>query len=86
MWTLTGKPLANGYHRVNIATMRRALVLTDESARHPFRAMLPMGWNAFDEVENRRSWRARFGLDAGDLRQFAANYVACFLAVTVFIA
>ena len=86
MWTLTRMPLAKGYYRVNIANMRRALVLTDESARHPFRASLPMGWKGNEEVENRRPWRVLFGLDASDMRQFAANYVACFLAVTVFIA
>ncbi len=66
--------------------MRRTLVLSDESARHPFRASLPMAWRQVDEVENRLSWRLRFALDARDARQFAANYVACFLAVTAFIA
>ncbi len=72
--------------RLTSCLMRRALVLTDESARHPFRASLPMHWRALDEMENRRSWRLRFGLDAGDARQFAATYVACFLAVSVFFA
>lgn len=66
--------------------MRRALVLTDESARHPFRAMLPMSSRRLDEMENRRSWRLNFGLDAGDMKQFAANFSACFVAVSVFIA
>lgn len=66
--------------------MRRALVLTDESARHPFRAMLPMTSRLLDEVENRRSWRLNFGLDAGDLKQFAANFSAVFVATSVFIA
>jgi len=66
--------------------MRRALVLTDESARHPFRASLPMSWRRRDEMENRRSWRLNFGLDAGDLRHFAGSYCACFVAVTTFIA
>ena len=66
--------------------MRRALVLTDESARHPFRAMLPMSSRRVGEVENRRSWRLNFGLDANDVRQFAATYSAAFLATTVFFA
>jgi len=66
--------------------MRRALVLTDESARHPFRAILPMSSRAVDEVENRRSWRLNFGLDATDLKQFAATYSAGFLATMVFFA
>jgi hypothetical protein len=39
-----------------------------------------------DEADNRRSWRLNFGLTAQDARQFAATYVASFLAVTVFFA
>lgn len=66
--------------------MRRALVLTDESARHPFRATLPMLSRRIGEMENRRSWRLNFGLDVNDARQFAATYVAGFLAVSTFIA
>ena len=66
--------------------MRRALVLTDESARHPFRASLPMSSRVVGEVENRRSWRLNFGLDADDVRLFAGSYAACFLATTVFFA
>lgn len=66
--------------------MRRALVLTDESARHPFRAMLPMSSRVVDEVENKRSWRLNFGLDAGDLKQLACTYSAGFLATTLFFA
>jgi hypothetical protein len=66
--------------------MRRALVLTDESARHPFRATLPMSSRRVGEVENRRSWRLNFGLDVADLKQFAATYSAGFLATTVFFA
>ncbi len=66
--------------------MRRALVLTDESARHPFRAILPMTSRRLDEVENRRSWRLNFGLDVADLKQFACTYSACFLATAAFIA
>ncbi len=66
--------------------MRRALVLTDESARHPFRAMLPTSSRVVDEVENKRSWRLNFGLDAGDLKHFACTYSAGFLATTLFFA
>jgi hypothetical protein len=66
--------------------MRRALVLTDESARHPFRASLPLNRRAANDVENRLSWRLNFGLDAGDMRQFAANYAAGFIAISTFIA
>lgn len=41
---------------------------------------------ALHEVENRRSWRLNFGLEASDLRQFVMTYCACFLATTAFIA
>ena len=64
--------------------MRRALVLTNESSRHPFRAMLPMRAFAVDEVENKRSWRLNFGLDASDLRHVAQTYSAGFIATTIF--
>lgn len=71
---------------LTVLAMRRALVLTDESARHPFRASLPMSSRRLDEGENRRSWRLNFGLDAGDLKQFAATFSAGFLATAVFFA
>ncbi|TIX51963.1 hypothetical protein [Alteraurantiacibacter aquimixticola] len=66
--------------------MRRALVLTNEAARHPFRASLPMFVFAIGEMENRRSWRLNFGLNVNDARHFAATYVASFVAVSTFIA
>ncbi|GEM_PF-2024663 len=46
--------------------------------------MLPMQVFAMDEVENKRSWRLNFGLDAADLRQVAQTYSAGFIATTVF--
>jgi len=62
--------------------VRRALVLTDESARHPFRASLPPHVRKFAEPRLvRRSWR----LDAGDLKDFLLAYCACFVAVSSFI-
>ena len=65
--------------------MRRSLVLTDESARHPFRASLPAQWREQrDEIaEPRVPWR---NLLAEDVRGFAQTYLACFLAISVFIA
>lgn len=45
-----------------------------------------MSWRLLDEVENRRSWRLNFGLDASDIKQFASAYTAVFLAVSAFIA
>lgn len=63
--------------------MRRALVLTDESARHPFRASLRAGARS-EPVSERRTidWR----LTASDMRGFATVYFASFAAVLAFIA
>ncbi|HYD25691.1 MAG TPA: hypothetical protein VEB68_12940 [Croceibacterium sp.] len=65
--------------------MRRSLVLTDEVARHPFRASLPPHVRAVaaDDLEARVPWRERI---AADVRGFAQAYCACLLAVTAFIA
>lgn len=65
--------------------MRRALVLTDEAARHPFRASLPVHWREHrdERAEPRAPWRV--GL-AQDVRGFAQTYCACFLGVLTFIA
>ena len=64
--------------------MRRSLVLTDETARHPFRASLPqMSRELRDELaEPRAPWRERL---FADMRGFTQTYVACFFAVTAFI-
>jgi hypothetical protein len=63
--------------------MRRSLVLTDESARHPFLASLPPHIRREEEpVPSRMPWR----LEAGDLRDFLFAYCACFLAVSIYIA
>ena len=62
--------------------MRRTLVLTDESARHPFRAVLPAHVRAVSSVERRTTdWR----LTANDVRGFATVYSATFAAVLAFI-
>jgi hypothetical protein len=78
------KPLPNGYQRVNEVPMRRALVLTDESARHPFRASLPPQSRELriEAAEPRVPWRMQLW---GDVRGFAQAYCACFAAVTAFI-
>ena len=63
--------------------MRRPLVLTDESARHPFLASLPPHVRKCEEpVPARMPWR----FTLGDLRQFLLAYGACFLAVSLYIA
>ncbi|MBN9507116.1 MAG: hypothetical protein J0I69_13955 [Altererythrobacter sp.] len=65
--------------------MRRSLVLTDETARHPFRASLPPHVCALaaDDLEPHVPWRERI---YADVRGFAQAYCACFVAVAVFIS
>jgi len=63
--------------------MRRALVLSDESARHPFRASLPQ--------HVRRPLPVDPAAPAWDepylrLRQFASAYAACLVAALIFFA
>lgn len=62
---------------------RRALVLTDESAKHPFRASLPPHVTAAapETPVTVSLWR----LTAEDVRGFASVYFATFAAVLVFI-
>jgi hypothetical protein len=77
--------LANGYHRVKMFAMRRSLVLTDESARHPFRASLPPHITArIGEVEQTIHWTKRLGLTRRDAETIAATYCAGFVATTAF--
>ena len=65
--------------------MRRALVLTDESARHPFRASLPPHWRdqRHEGAEPRVPWRDQLWLEA---RGLAQAYCACFVGILAFIA
>jgi hypothetical protein len=63
--------------------MRRSLVLTTESARHPFRASLPPHVYAGEPSLRQRLAPALLGEDA---RGFAMTYFACFVAVLAFIA
>ena len=63
--------------------MRRSLVLTDETARHPFRASLPPHARRPEEIHTQiQSWR----LTASDVRGVATTYFATFAAVLAFIA
>ena len=64
--------------------MRRALVLTDEAARHPFRASLPRSWRREAEVEPTVPWRQRLAVNRSDVKEFAMTYSACFIAATAF--
>ncbi|WP_157812463.1 hypothetical protein [Novosphingobium kunmingense] len=60
--------------------MRRTLVLTDETARHPFRASLPPHVRQGVEPQSSLRWRL------GDLRDAAAMYSAAFVATTLYFA
>ena len=63
--------------------MRRALVLTDEGARHPFRASLPVTSRRERAATARTTdWR----LTGNDIRGFATVYFASFACVLAFIA
>lgn len=63
--------------------MRRSLVLTDESARHPFLASLaPHIRRGELPVPSRMPWR----VTAGDARDFLLAYGSCFLAVSLYVA
>ncbi len=61
---------------------RQTLVLTDEQARHPFLARLPehvrRGYERFDP-------RPFWNISKDDMRGFASAYVACTLAILVFL-
>jgi hypothetical protein len=64
--------------------MRRSLVLTDESARHPLRSLLPPQSREMrdERAEPRVPWRLTL---MHDMRGFAQTYVACLLAITAFL-
>jgi hypothetical protein len=63
--------------------IRRALVVTDESARHPFLASLPPHVRGLDQDGPlQRTWR----ITTQDVKEFLMAYCACFLAVSAFIA
>lgn len=62
--------------------MRRGLVLTNEAARHPFRASLPPEALKPNEIERRGFNRLAL---SEDVRGFMLAYCACFLAVITFI-
>lgn len=68
-------------------TRRRALVLGDESARHPFLRSLPPHVRAAigeDQGAALPFWRR--AITAGDWRDFFMAYCAAFVAVSLFIS
>lgn len=63
--------------------MRRALVVTDEAARHPFRMSLPPHVRRGAEpVRTERS----AGITAQDVKEFLMAYCACFVCVSAFVS
>lgn len=77
-----------GYETVNTRGMRRSLVLSDETARHPFLASLPPHVRRVrhdnepcDPDEDLSWWK----LTRDDIRGFVSTYLATFLAALVFI-
>ncbi|MET1754756.1 hypothetical protein ABVV53_04685 [Novosphingobium sp. RD2P27] len=63
---------------------RRALVLTDESARHPFRQSLPP--HVCARVRDASRKRSVRDIIIEDWKSFLAIYCATFLTVSAFLA
>lgn len=63
--------------------MRRSLVLTDESARHWFRARLPQQVSIGREATHEKRERTPA---TSDLRRFFNTYCASLVVVTILIA
>ncbi len=63
--------------------MRRALVVTDESARHPFLMSLPPHVRRGIAPATARSAQ---GIGTQDVKEFLLAYCACFVCVSAFIA
>ncbi|MCB2059478.1 MAG: hypothetical protein R3E09_17630 [Novosphingobium sp.] len=67
-----------------MSNRRRALVLFDETAGHPFLRSLPPHVRKGEQTRPVRRGKWRFG--QSDLRDFLMAYCACFLAVMAFIS
>lgn len=70
---------------------RRALVLSNEAAGHPFRRSLPahvfaVPFSGDDEVQDNEKAALRWQMTGGDWRQFAAVYCLGFVAISIFFA
>ena len=73
-------PILTG--KLIIAVMRRSLVLTDESARHPFRASLPTRPDLTRETIMRST---RWSWAKNDWVGFVGAYVVCLGGALAFI-
>ncbi len=78
-WLPRWNVVANGLITIG---MRRSLVLTDETARHPFLATLP----PHIRRDGVHIPARRFGLTAQDARLFFLTYCACFVAIGTYLA
>ena len=68
---------------------RRALVVTNETSRHPFRMSLPLDVSAASITAQKpagRRWAGMPRITRTDLREFLMAYCAAFLAMMVFIS
>lgn len=65
--------------------MRRNLVLTDESARHPFLASLPPHVRTVDDLAVAEEAEDDWLFTSKDAREFVMAYSACFVAAMTFI-
>lgn len=72
------------------AMNRRALVLTDDAARHPFRRSLPLHVRTSaveDSPQQGNSFaKLRWNMLGGDWQGFLQAYCASFVAISIFIA
>jgi hypothetical protein len=72
------------------ATKRRALVLTDDAAGHPFRRSLPLHVRTRpldeDVQENNSLAKLRWNMMGGNWQGFLRAYSASFAAIYIFIA
>jgi len=70
--------------------MRRSLILTDETARHPFLACLPPHVRrrvaADEDAAAPEPAREGRRVTVQDVKDFLLAYCACFMAVSIFIA
>lgn len=71
-------------------TSRRALVLTDDAAGHPFRRSLPLHvrtGSLGDDTAAANAWaKLRWNMMGGNWQNFLQAYCASFVAISIFIA
>jgi len=83
LWTGALGNLRNGYEFVKAMRMRRHLVHSGQTARHPFLASLGLSREPLPATP--AGWGDALRLTRDDVRGFATSYVACLVAVAAFI-